>query len=370
MKKVGIVTWFESENYGTALQALALNDVLKRLGYEPRIIASFRYKHFGFADEIRRILDAFGFLLFLRSHFVGCVNRRRKVKIYDFFRKYTTVVRINSRAQYLKLISDVPIFVTGSDQIWNPHFLETFYLLDFAKDNKRIAYSSSIGVSELPHELKFLYKELLCKFDHIGLREDTAVSIINELLEEKKAVKVVDPTLLVSKDGWYELIEKSKLLIAEPYIFCYLIGSKKEYSSYVAKVQYELGITNVIVVTSAENDSIHLDDIEAKYKHDAGLEDFVYLIKNASFVCTDSFHATAISIKLEKNFVEFMRFEDNDPKSQNSRITDILLRYKLDNRIFDIHNTEWAKSIDYSEANQVLDKDIQLSMNFLLEALV
>ena len=68
--------------------------------------------------------------------------------------------------------------------------------------------------------------------------------------------------------------------------------------------------------------------------------------------------------------MEFMRFEDNDPKSQNSRITDILLRYKLDNRIFDIHNSEWAKSIDYSEVNQVLDKDIQLSMNFLLEALV
>lgn len=369
MKKVGIVTWFESENYGTALQAFALDDVLKRNGYAPYVIASFTYNHFGIVAVIRRIFDSIGLLLYLRSHFVRCVNRKRKIKIYNFFKDHSSVIRVNSKSHYNKLISEIPVFITGSDQIWNPNFLETFYLLDFAKNNKRIAYSSSIGVSEIPIELKSLYKDCLGKFEKIGLREDRAVSIVNELLETDKAIKVVDPTLLVSKEGWYDLISKSQLCIQDKYILCYLIGNRKEYSEYVASIQRFIGIKRIIVITSAENDSIHLEGVEADYFHDAGLEDFAYLINNSEFICTDSFHATAISIKLEKDFVEFMRFADSDPQSQNSRITDILARYRLADRIYIGENSIRSQHIDYSECNRVLNYDIQESMRFLLESI-
>lgn len=97
--------------------------------------------------------------------------------------------------------------------------------------------------------------------------------------------------------------------------------------------------------------------------------EFVKLIKESTFVCTDSFHATAISINLNKDFVEFMRFKDSDKVSQNSRIYDVLNHYQLMNRIYSDKTTEWSDSIDFKYSNMLLEEDRKYSLDYLVNAI-
>lgn len=157
IKKIGIVTWFESENMGTNLQAYALYEKLHNLGYNVSLISYFRYRSWGLSSQVKNLLEKLGVLNFLRMNFGNAVSRKRKIRIYKFLHKNVKIERIYSRRQYLSLLERFNIFISGSDQIWNPNCLDSFYLLDFAIDKKKIAYASSIGVSAFPEDMKNVY---------------------------------------------------------------------------------------------------------------------------------------------------------------------------------------------------------------------
>lgn len=80
-------------------------------------------------------------------------------------------------------------------------------------------------------------------------------------------------------------------------------------------------------------------------------------------VCTDSFHATALSIILSKQFVEFKRFSDDDQTSQNSRIVDLLEFYGLQDR-FDLCNAHCA--IDYTAVQNRLKQARKESEQYIV----
>ena len=93
---------------------------------------------------------------------------------------------------------------------------------------------------------------------------------------------------------------------------------------------------------------------------------FIKLLYNAKLICTDSFHATALSINMNKNFIELLRFDENDTKSKNSRIKNILNHYELNERLYQDNLPLTQKiEIDYSKANNILEKDRVFSYNFI-----
>jgi hypothetical protein len=102
---------------------------------------------------------------------------------------------------------------------------------------------------------------------------------------------------------------------------------------------------------------------------DASPVEFIYLIQHASLVCTDSFHATALSINHSVPFVEFMRFKDDDSKSQNSRIYDLLEHYGLMDRIYDDNNLSWINNISYDRVQEILSDDRKFSIDYLINAI-
>lgn len=370
IKKIGIVTWFESENMGTNLQAYALYKKLENLGYDASLITYFNYESWGIFTRVKNLLEKLGVLDYFRMHFGKAVSRKRKIRIYKFFHKNVKIKKTYTRKQYLRLLGQFDIFISGSDQIWNPNHLDTFYLLDFAANKKRIAYASSIGVRAFPENLKNVYFKYLQSYSQIGLRETVGVNIVNELLGEKKAIKVVDPTFLLSAQEWIKLANLSKLEYKDDFLFCYLIGNRKEYEEYLKNVYLQSGCSKIIVFCSMENSRTRFKNIpNIIYLKDSGIEDFVYLISQAKTICTDSFHATAICINLQKDFIEFLRFNDKDGKSQNSRITDILGRYQLTNRIYSSNNIECLNAIQYQNKMEVLRHDIEDSVMFLQQAI-
>ena len=370
-KRITLVTWLGGGNFGTSLQSFALHRKLQDLGYSVTFLSGCP-KKFTIKNKIKYVLGLIGVDLgSIKRKMKGenLTPKQRKLKrfIQD---NYNLAEAINSKRQLDRIVDNTEVFVTGSDQIWNTVYcFNPFYFLDFAKDKKRIAYASSMGISDFPNEHKQAVKSLLSKFQHIGVREQTAAKAISSLLDRNDIRQVLDPTFLLDRKDWFEISEKAdiEIDIHDKYIFCYLIGNNSWYKEQLQDVVASTGIKKVIVVPAVENKDF---SAEGAIIYDAaGPLEFIKLIKEAAFVCTDSFHATALSLNMEVPFVEFMRFSDDSKGSQNSRLYDILERYNLTYRIYNKTDKRWAEIIYYSAVSNQIKNDRKASLDFLVESI-
>ena len=372
MKNIVLVTWIGGGNYGTSLQSFALHRKLADLGYKTSIVIPFFPIKYNLKSILVRILTMLGLSKDkLKILIKGDIRNVKQKKLDKFESKYYNKKIVCFPFQLYFLNKSTDVYVTGSDQIWNTAYkFDSFYFLDFASHVKRVAYASSMGINDFPEEHKPKVQKLLSCFYKIGVREETAVKAISKLLNRNDVCQVLDPTFLLTKNEWIALSEDAEIefTLPEKYIFCYFIGNNPWYVQQVEKVKQATGIQHVVQVCLNEVDSVELPDATNVYR-DAGPLEFIKLIKNSVVVCTDSFHATAVSINLEQNFVEFMRFKDSDKSSQNSRIYDVLNHYGLSSRIYNNEKSDWALPIDYSLITKKLDSDREKSVNFLSNAI-
>ena len=370
-KNIAIVTWLGNGNYGTSLQSFALHKKLQVLGYNVCFLkyvqSSFNYKNFikFVLSKIRIDSDNWKSLIFRP------LVSAKQAKLSRFISEnYNIHKPINTKRELQKLLAETDVFVTGSDQIWNTKYhFDPFFFLEFAGNSKRIAYASSIGLQDFPEEHKAKLKTLLASFSHIGLRETTAVNAVSNLLKRDDVIQVLDPTFLLDSQEWTYVSASAMIECEVPkkFIFCYLIGNNEEYKEQLKKVMKYTGIKDVVIIPAAENMDFCVEG--ALVYHDAGPLEFIKLIKESLFVCTDSFHATALSLNFNKNFVEFMRFKDADNASQNSRIYDVLSHYDLMDRIYSDKTTEWSRNIDFTYSNKQLEEDRKKSLDYLVNAI-
>lgn len=367
MKDIKIVTWTGNGNFGTTLQAYALHEKLRLMGYQVSILNQLTTTH-----------TLKNFAKYILSH-TGILTHKYKIsektpewekKLLKFKNEHLNQTSTHIDFESEKMIADTDVFITGSDQIWNTWFsFNTFYFLNFANGKKRVAYASSMGTADFPEEHKPIIKKLLLEFNNIGVREAAAVSAIQRLTGRTDVKKVLDPTFLLTADDWTRMTNGNEIEIELPdnYILCYLIGNNSWYKEQIQAVKTVYDIQKVIIIPAIENKDINIP--EAIVYSDAGPKEFVRLIEQSSLVCTDSFHATALSINLKKDFVEFMRFKDKDEKSQNSRIYNVLERYGLMYKIYDSNNNDWSKKIDYTTINKILEDDRKRSLEFLINSI-
>ena len=206
----------------------------------------------------------------------------------------------------------------------------------------------------------------MSKYEKISSREETAINIL-EKLSGKKVFKVLDPTFLLSANEWNSFAEEKTLEnfnTNSPYILCYFIAENSSYLKNLKRIQERAKIHRIVILPMKPSHFI----IDGEIIEDAGLQDFIYLINHANLICTDSFHASAISINLNKNFVTFLRFKSNDKSSQNSRIENLLFHYCLHDRLYidekDL-NKDFITPIDYKRTNLILQKDREDSFAYL-----
>lgn len=371
IKRITLVTWLGGGNYGTSLQSFALHRKLQDLGYSVTFCTGCP-KKFTAKNKIKYLLELFGInLSSIKKKIKRSKLTVKQRKLQGFIKdNYNLAKPINFKNQLDNLVECTDVFVTGSDQIWNTVYsFNPFFFLDFAKDKKRIAYASSMGISDFPDEHKPEVRRLLSKFQHIGVREQTAVKAISNLLGRNDAQQVLDPTFLLDKNDWFNISQSASIEIDIPqrYIFCYLIGNNPWYKEQIADVMQSTGIDKLIIVPAVENKDFSIEG--ATIYDAAGPLEFVQLIKEAALVCTDSFHATALSLNMEKPFVEFMRFSDESKGSQNSRIYDLLGRYNLSHRIYNKSDKRWGESIDYMSVTRQINEDRKKSLDFLVESI-
>lgn len=370
-KRIQIVTWLGNGNFGTSLQSYALYHFLSIKGYDCSILSSFNYKHFSLKGYLKMILSALGIMKIReRRKIRKAADSKKLIKLSEFFENNIRQKAVSNPWQYKKLLRSTDVFCVGSDQVWNAYFnFSPFNFLDFAGNVKRISYASSMGTKDFPEKYKETIKNLLLKFAHISLRETTGREAVSRLTGRNDIKTVLDPTFLLNAEDWSSVAKQSQIEISVPknYMLVYLIGNNDNYPKQVRELQEKTGIENVIIIPAVENPNFEIQG-SIVYR-DAAVAEFVKLLKDATWVCTDSFHATALSINFGKNFTEFLRFKDSDKGSQNSRIYDVLDTFKLQNRLYNEMQDIWSKPIDYKESHAILDHLRMDSTDWLINSI-
>lgn len=222
--------------------------------------------------------------------------------------------------------------IVGSDQLWLPsNVMADYYTLNWVPEKvKKIAYATSFGIGNIPQKYKEMYRQYLTRIDYLSARETSGQEIISDLTDRSVPL-VNDPALLLDPNGWDEVI-KDKPIINDKYIFCYFMGDNPEQREFVKRLAKEKGLK--IVALLHLDQFIETDEHYADYTPwDISPDDFVNLVKYAEYVCTDSFHGTVFSIIYSRNFFTFKRFNKKASLSTNTRITSLLTRVGLMDRL-------------------------------------
>lgn len=372
--KLGGITWWRN-NYGSILQALALQEVLNNFdNIEYEIICQYgksvissdnlvsKIKEIGFFQTCKRGILKFGLKKL----------RERNKKIQAFVNEYLKISDdtynegniVNANKKY-------DGFICGSDQIWNPTMtsLSSMYWLGFADDNKlRLSYAPSIGVTNLSETEKEYVKRNLKCFKAISCREDNGTKLINDALEMERCMTVLDPTLLIDREYWDELSMKRK--INGEYIFVYILRGNTEQRKMIEKYAHTKKL-KIVTIPFLEADHIQIYDLKFGDVKvwDASPAEFISLIRNANYVFTDSFHCMVFSCLYKVNFWTF-------PKkgiAQMDRITGLQNKLNIHSRVItekmDVCDIDRFDSIDWCSVDASIEKGREESMNYLKRAL-
>ena len=310
-----------------------------------------------------------GYGYFAKKWYYGNLQKRKVYK-FTFLDGNFNMRRLYTAKDYQDVTKNADMFITGSDQIWNPFCggYNPMMFLEFVNDGtKCISYSSSISQPSIPPSVEQRMKKALSKFKHIAVREQRSVELLNALLGRNDVKLVVDPTYLLSADEWSKFGNKAEIefQLPEKYIFCYFVGGKRAdvYERMVQDVKTFTGITNVITLDCCNNPRTYGGGYTYQ---DAGPYEWVYLLHHASYICMDSFHATVFALKFKKEFVHTMKNSDSESGSQNTRMYDILSRYGILYKNYnDNGGKDWQKEIDYERVYPIIEKEIHESMEFL-----
>ena len=371
--KIGLQTCF-IDNYGACLQAYALKKVLENLNHNVDILPFDRYNwqkySYSLKDKLRIIKNNHHLPIFDSSY-----NFSRK--FIKFRKEYLKldVNKINRKVSIFQSYSNnYDAFVCGSDLIWNPNFRKDnlyFDMLGFVEDDKlKISYAPSFGITKFPDDDIWLAKYYLNRFDYISCRESDGVNLINKDFN-LSATHVLDPTLLVSSKEWLSLFKSKKY--KRDYVFIYMFDNMP----IKQIVHYILSTTNydvrIIPFGNVSKDIFRNNRVFEHYKN-CGPFDFLNLIKNAKLVIANSLHALAFSINFNTPFILFKRDNFSETKSINSRLTSMVYMFGINDRIIDLDSfkkNDIAKytSMDFSLVNSLLDKQRELSLQFLIHAL-
>lgn len=383
-KKIGcVIAYHEGQNnYGTSLQGLATIKKIESLGYPCEMI---RYKKHRSVWEKIKLTS----ILFYSGDYSDHLRMLRKKYTKLTHKKYSDNLKIRTAAvdafkkSYLK-----PYFkeydgyealscgsknyaevMVGSDQVWSLLSLYgNFYNLMFVDSSiPTFSYASSFGVSTIPKFQIQRTKVFLDKLNKVGVREVSGKEIVDSISRNKAKV-VADPTLLLTKTEWTEIIKQSHAIVDEPYIFCYFLGKNEANREAARQLAKSTGLK--IVAIRHMDEYIASDDFFGDYApYDVDPLDFVKYISNATYVCTDSFHGTVFSIIFERKFLTFYRYALSQKGSRNSRIDSLLGILDIKDRVFNGNIEYITENIDYMSVGQKLAEFRDDSINYLQDCL-
>lgn len=366
--KIALLSFHNAANYGAALQAYALQHYLDNLGYESEYIDyqnEMRRSAYDMNFHIRHCIKRHQWLAAIKYLAGAPFMQSRKSKFGLFYQKLHCTEKTYYNNQQLEEIADnYDKYVVGSDQVWNPHHngRDTAFLLSFVKnDQKKISYSSSFGIVDVPIDLLMGYKRYLASFAHLSCREKMGCQLIKELTG-RDATHVLDPVFLLERKEWSELINKRN---RENYVFCYT-NRENQLVDFFNTTKYQLNGSKLYKLTRYIKPSDFISP-SVKVKYTMSPEDFLGSIRDSKLVITASFHCLALAIIFNRQFVCFTTGD----KGKDERIVGLLESLGLVDRIYTPTMTleDVNKPIDYDMVNSRIEKLVRHSSEYLKNAL-
>ncbi|MGN1367231.1 MAG: polysaccharide pyruvyl transferase family protein [Aristaeellaceae bacterium] len=320
MTRIGMMTFLRNDNYGSILQAWALQQTLLDLGFDAAHIDYAPSKQ----EKLRNLLCSGNSP---RLIWEGMRKKSATGKMrgsFDEFRAshLRTTAPCRDRADLKGAAEKFDVLLCGSDQIWSPVWLNSAYFLDFS-DKPKIAYAPSLGVKTLPKASKQRkIARLVKRFSAVSVREQEGAALLRQMAGVEAAV-LPDPVMLLPRDKWQAVMDSS--IPREKYILCYFIGDAPAYWETVRRVaQREQCAVWVIPRTEgARNAGYPLEE-------DVPPQRWLGLIGGAAHVVTDSFHGATFSAILNRPCTIVRRYREDDPESKNSRIDQLLRHLGVD----------------------------------------
>ncbi|MBW7571981.1 polysaccharide pyruvyl transferase family protein [Caproiciproducens faecalis] len=378
MKKCGLATITVGANYGNKLQNYALQQVVRSFGFQPETIRYQPiYPYNSIVAKILRKLKEwrsyniiavlFDMKRIIEKRLCKMLHPNVEKNRMDNFSEFVqTEIKMGSHEYCfnddLSMLNDqYDVFITGSDQVWNPYWegVNPFYFLTFADKRKRIAYAPSFGVEDIPKDLKDYYQSNLSPIPYLSTREEQGQEIIQSLIHRKIPV-LIDPCFLLGHKAWLEIAKKAICRPAQEYLLCYFLGVKS-HEHHKAIVRFAKK-NNLTIVS--------LNDVTNPKGYVCGPAEFLDLIANAKAVCTDSFHGTVFSIIFNRPFITFIRSCSNKRESMNSRIDTLLNSFGLQDCLFQSDLTwENVLQINFNKTNCILEDKRKFALSYLSDAL-
>ncbi|MFB6341496.1 polysaccharide pyruvyl transferase family protein [Saccharicrinis sp. FJH62] len=384
MKKIGIITVSKTYNFGAELQAFALQKKLCLMGYQAEIIDYLYFKNskykftksakplFKFSKtQIIKEYILYRILSPVYDLIMPQIFPRLKRKMYNFNYFNTEVSKFSKTYKSFDELysAQMPydVYIAGSDQLWNPNTGTSLkpYFLTFAPNNrKKLSYASSFGVSMINPEQNSIYRELLNNLDFISAREKQGVKLA-EMLTGKRVTQVLDPTLLLNKEDWSNLVSLNNFKFKN-YILIYQLSDSNTIISLANFIKDKTGMP---IYRITKNPFFNSKDANITNITDAGPREFISYFLNASFIITNSFHGTAFSVNFKIPFTAIL----SKKRKNNSRIESFLettnlynrLLYEEDNNKFN----ELSLVVDFNNSSRLLNEEIIKSIEFLQKSI-
>ena len=363
MNKIGIATVYTGYNYGSALQAYATKNILRDMGYEADILKIKGSVVAGRDIRIGKLITILFRSLVHRKmnnlkNYKTSVSKQFPQETFRLFDSFIQNEISPTLISYKKLkrlakTDEYKAFICGSDQVWNAAvlYVDPFYYLRFAPADKRIAFAPSFGRDFVPDYNKKKIGAFISGIRYKSVRESSGTKVIRDLTGTEATV-LVDPTLSLSSHEWTNLLQL-KEREGKPYLLAYFLDEPTESAK------------NTVSDISHKH---NLEVIWLPYMEEAaGPVEFVSRIKNASFVCTDSFHGTAFSLNFNVPFYTFER-DYGDADKQSARIKSILELTHMQDR-YEPANLEDCMDLSFDSCNKILDTEREKARKFLEKAL-
>lgn len=380
-ERIGQVTYCNG-NFGSILQCYATQKIIKKMGYKPILL--IRDEH-GLGRKIQAAMFRINkYWMYIKYHkyrkkFDEILNSYKNSGNGGFLPENNIYMKefINNEINYEKLSyrrlkklaysNYFKAFISGSDQIWSGSWFikNPMWFLRFAPKNKRIAWAPSFGTDKLAEYNESTYRKYINDYKFLSVRETSGVEIVKDLIN-KSVIQVLDPTLLLDKKEWDNELS-TKLSLKERYICLFFLDRPNEIViKYIKKIQEET--QNKVYAFGYWYDN--LKEIFQCEPIIGGPKEFLYIIKNANLICTDSFHGTVFSINFEKNFLVFKR-NYNHSSDQSTRIESILKKCELESKFLsnlDFENIDLSHP-DFTVAKNVLKIERKNSIEFLRKSI-
>ena len=365
------MTWYQSQNYGTVLQAYALQRTLNDIVADARLVnydpAPWQQRN----QSGLRKSKPFKAARMFQQRAMGVAPFTSAEKSAAFKGFTSTFIKetepVASPDDFEALNSFFDAFVCGSDQVWSPRCFDPRYYLDFVADDKpRIAYAPSFGCDSLPDTIAATIAPLVSGFNALSARETAGARMVRDLSGRECKV-VCDPVVLLGADEWRSISRHDTPLVSERYCLCYFLGRSEGNWKLARSIAKKKGLKLVII-------PVFNGDIKRGGMVPSGVGplEFLWLIDNASHVCTDSFHGLVFSTLLERDFSVFERFKPGSTASQNVRIESFLSLTDLEDRLirWDAKDASCSVAqVNFASAETRISSLRQSSLEYLRGAL-